>query len=321
MKKKINVGIIGRNFGYQVIYKALKNNKYFNVIGFSYKKKLPKLILPQKIKIYKNWRQLVSDRKIKAIFISSPPYTHKEIINFSIKKNKHIFCEKPVTNSLKDITDICKENERKKLVNFVNYEFNHIEAFKIFEKKYFPKIKIKKVFVNWLIKVPNRARSNWKNSHKMGGGNFFNYICHILFYLETFFGKIEICETKLKNLRNKFELRVKILSEDKKTEIDLNFKNIGQKSKLKPYHKIVFKSDKDNFTLFTKINNLFDQFVLYKNNRVIFRPKKIDYDFRLVPTYKNIVSFKKYIEQNKCGNPNFKDAKRIHFLINKIINY
>ena len=48
MKKKINVGIIGRNFGYQVIYKALKNNKYFNVIGFSYKKKTSKTYLTTK---------------------------------------------------------------------------------------------------------------------------------------------------------------------------------------------------------------------------------------------------------------------------------
>ena len=31
------------------------------------------------IKIYKNWKSLVSDKKINAIFISSPPKTHKKI--------------------------------------------------------------------------------------------------------------------------------------------------------------------------------------------------------------------------------------------------
>ena len=35
--KKINVGIIGRNFGYNVIFKAIKNDKSFNIIGFSVK--------------------------------------------------------------------------------------------------------------------------------------------------------------------------------------------------------------------------------------------------------------------------------------------
>ena len=88
--KKINVGIIGRNFGYKVIFKALKNIKAFNVIGFSFKKK--KLMsFPGDIKVYKNWKSLISDKKINAVFISSPPKTHKEIIKYSIKKKKTYF--------------------------------------------------------------------------------------------------------------------------------------------------------------------------------------------------------------------------------------
>ena len=313
----INVGIIGRNFGYKVIFRAIKKIKDFKILGFSVKNKNVNN-LPKHLKIYKNWKSLVDDKRIDAIFISTPPKTHKEIIKYSIRKKKHIFCDKPVTNSLKDITVICKEIKKKRIINYVNYEFNKIDAFKFFQEKYFSQIKIKKVNIDWLIKVPSNGRSYWKNTHKLGGGNFFNYICHVLFYLENFFGSIEICEKKLKNLNNKFELRAKMLSENKKTEIVLNFKNIGQKSKLKPYHKIVFKSDKGKFTLITKINNLFDQFILLKNNQVIFRPKKINYDFRLKPTYKNILSFKNCIKRRKYGNPNFEDAKKIHFLINKL---
>ena len=88
--KKINVGIIGRNFGYKVIFKALKNVKAFNVLGFSFKHK-NLMSFPRNIKVYKNWKSLISDKKINAVFISSPPKTHKEIIKYSIKKNKHIF--------------------------------------------------------------------------------------------------------------------------------------------------------------------------------------------------------------------------------------
>ena len=112
-----------------------------------------------------------------------------------------------------------------------------------------------------------------------------------------------------------------MLSENKKTKINLNFKNIEKKSKIKTYHKIVFKSDKGKFTLFTKMNNLFDQFILLKNKQVIFRPKKINYDFRLKPTYKNIVSFKNSINRRVNGNPNFEDAKRIHYLIEKLVKF
>jgi len=313
----INVGIIGRNFGYKVIFRALKKIKDFRILGFSVKNRNVNN-LPKHLKIYKNWKSLIDDKKMDAIFISTPPKTHKEIIKYSIRKNKHIFCDKPVTTSLKDITAICKEIKKKKIINYVNYEFTKIEAFEVFKKKYFPKIKIKEVDINWSIKVPFKGRSSWKNSHNLGGGNFFNYICHILFYIENFFGKVEIFESKLINLRNKFQLKAELLSENKRTKIKLNFKNIRQKSKLRPCHKIVFKSDKCKFTLFTKINNLFDQFILLKNHRVIFRPKKIDYDFRIKPTYKNIVSFKNSIKWGVYGNPNFEDAKRIHYLIKKL---
>ena len=316
--KRINVGIIGRNFGYKVIYRALKNIKDFNVLGFSVKK-ISNEFKSEKIKIYKSWKSLISDKKINSIFISSPPKTHKKIIKFAIKKNKNIFCDKPVTTSLKDIADICREIKKKKIINYVNYEFNRIEAFKIFKKKYLPNVKIKVVNINWLIKVPSKGRSSWKDNHKMGGGNFFNYICHSLFYLENFFGKVVICESKLKNLRSRFKLKAKLLSENKKIKINLNFESVEEKSKLKAYHRIVFKSDKGQFTLFTKINNLFDQFILLKNNRVIFKPKKIDYDFRLEPTQKNIVSFKNCITHKICESPNFEDAKRIHYLIDKLL--
>ena len=67
---------------------------------------------------------------------------------------------------------------------------------------------------------------SWKNNHKMGGGNFYNYICHVLFYLENFFGKIEINDSKLKDQNNKFELNTKFITENKKVKINLNFKTI-----------------------------------------------------------------------------------------------
>ena len=318
--KKIKAGIIGRNFGYKVIFQALKKIRDFKIIGFSVKNK-KKINSPENIKIYKNWKSLVSDKKIDAIFISSPPKTHKKIIEFSIKKNKHIFCDKPATASLKDISKVCNLLKKKEIIDFVNYEFINIEAFKVFKKKYLPKLKVSKVNVNWSIKVPTIGRSLWKNNHKMGGGHFYNYICHILFYLENFFGKITINDSKLKNQIKNFELNTKFITENKKVKINLNFKTISQDSKLKPVHKIIFYSNKGKFVLFTKINSLYDQFCLFKNKKIIFKPKKINYDFRLKPTFNNLVSFKRCIVKRMKGKPNFENALRIHFLINEIINF
>jgi len=36
-EKKINLGIIGKNFGHKVIYKSFEKNKKFNVIYFAFR--------------------------------------------------------------------------------------------------------------------------------------------------------------------------------------------------------------------------------------------------------------------------------------------
>ena len=92
MKKKINVAIIGKNFGYKVIYKIIKKIKSFNLIAFCFRSK-PSSDLNKKIVIYKNWRKLLKNKKINAIIITSPPETHFKIINEAIKRNIHIFAK------------------------------------------------------------------------------------------------------------------------------------------------------------------------------------------------------------------------------------
>ena len=162
MKKRINVGIIGRNFGYKVIFKVIQKIKSFNTTALCFKKN-SNLNTYKHIKIYKNWKKILQDKDINAVIIASPPNTHFNIIKEAIKKNIHIFCEKPVTKSYKEITEICRLIEkRKKISHFVNFEFPKIAAFKFLKKNILNKIKIKKIIVDWSIKIPKQKRSSWK---------------------------------------------------------------------------------------------------------------------------------------------------------------
>ena len=68
MQNKINVGIIGKNFGYHVIYKSFLKNKEYRVKGFSFKsKKNNNIKIPKNIKIYPNWKKLVLDKEIDIV--------------------------------------------------------------------------------------------------------------------------------------------------------------------------------------------------------------------------------------------------------------
>jgi predicted dehydrogenase len=317
MKDKINLGIIGKNFGYKVIYNAIKDDKSFNVLGFAFKKKNKVKELPEGIKIYQNWKKLILDKKIDSIVISSPPLTHLKIINFAIKNNKNIFCEKPVTTSLNDILKISELAKNKKIVFMVNYEFLNIDAFKIFKKEYLKDIKVKKVNIDWLLNVSQSKRSSWKNTHLNGGGNFFNYICHVLFYLEKLFGKLTIYKSKILNSKGELNYDFIFFIKKKKIKVLFNFK-ISNNQKSKPFHRLKIFSNKGNYMLKTNITNLYDQFYLKKDNKILFKPDEITHDFRIKPTYDNLKKFKSNVLKKRSSSPNLQDAKRIHLLVKNL---
>jgi len=94
MSNRIGLGIIGKNFGYNVIYKSFIKNSNFKVLGFSCKtKNFNKINLPKDIKLYYDWKKLILDKKIKAIVIASPPSLHKKIINFALKITNIFFAK------------------------------------------------------------------------------------------------------------------------------------------------------------------------------------------------------------------------------------
>ena len=130
-KNKIVAGIIGRNFGYKVLYNALLRTKKFEIKAISFKSKKKKKIITD-LPFLTDWKKLILDKKIRAIIIASPPNTHKKIISFAIKHNKHIFCEKPCTTSFSNIVDLINQIDNKKnfISHAVNYEMLNIEGFK-----------------------------------------------------------------------------------------------------------------------------------------------------------------------------------------------
>ena len=138
-----------------------------------------------------NWKKLILNKNINAIAIAAPPTLHKNIIEFGIKHNKHIFCEKPFTCSKKEANYVCQLIDKKKNIShMVNYEFIEISAFRFFKRQILDKkIKINKIDINWFMNL-KKSGSTWKNNHNDGGGIMFNYVCHAIYYLEFLFGKI-----------------------------------------------------------------------------------------------------------------------------------
>ena len=239
MQNKINIGIIGKNFGYNVIYKSFLKNKKYKIKGFSFKsKKIEKIKIPRDVHIYSSWKKLVLDKKIDAVAVAAPPALHKNIIKFAIKNNKHIFCEKPFTCSYKEAKFICNLVKRKKNIShMVNYEFGEIDAFLFFKKKIINNIKISKIYLNWFIDTNKRSSATWKENHSKGGGIIFNYVCHTIYYLEFLFGKIVSIQTNIfLKEKNKIKILEGIVFFANGLSAQLNVKVGPIKNKFNPIH-------------------------------------------------------------------------------------
>ena len=64
---------------------------------------------------FKNANNLISDKSIDAIIISSPTPTHVELIKQCAHNKKHVFCEKPISFSEKEIEEIIKIINNEKI--------------------------------------------------------------------------------------------------------------------------------------------------------------------------------------------------------------
>ena len=68
---------------------------------------------------FKNANNLISDKSIDAIIISSPTPTHVELIKQCAQNKKHVFCEKPIS---------FYENEIEEIIKIINNEKIHVQV-------------------------------------------------------------------------------------------------------------------------------------------------------------------------------------------------
>ena len=94
MKKMIfSSAIIGTGYGLRVLSKCLLSIKNIN-LNYIFSRSKKGLYFTNNIHV------INKDKKINLICIETPPYTHLKYINFFIKKNSYILCEKPVVNNI-----------------------------------------------------------------------------------------------------------------------------------------------------------------------------------------------------------------------------
>ncbi len=180
---------------------CLKSNlvKHIYIYDPNFKKKL---VFGSKTKKINNLSDL-KKLEIKAAFVCSPTYLSTSFCKFLIKKDIHVFCEKPPSINVKNLINLKRTLKVKKKINLM-YGFNHRHHESI--QKIHQIIKEKKYGnILWIRgrygkPVDDNYISGWRGNYKYsGGGILIDQGIHLLDILILFMGKISEIKSILSN--------------------------------------------------------------------------------------------------------------------------
>lgn len=130
-EKKIKIGLLGAGgFGEKIasIILKTKNLELFSLFDLNLEKAEAQAKKNQ-CKVAHSFTEMLNDKNIAAVVIATPNHLHKEQILACLKNKKHIFVEKPITNTIADAKKIIQEfKKHPDLVLMVGHNLRRTNA-------------------------------------------------------------------------------------------------------------------------------------------------------------------------------------------------
>ncbi len=147
-------------------------------------------------KWYNNWKVLINDKEIEAVYIATPVYLHAEQAILSANSGKHILCEKPMamdTNEYDKMINTCKKNNVQLSIAYYRHFYPVVSRIKeIISSDEIGKVTI--IQIN-AFETFNRNRNESRywllEKNKSGGGPMMDFGCHRIEVLLNILGKID----------------------------------------------------------------------------------------------------------------------------------
>lgn len=110
MAEKFGIGIIGMGMMGNIFAKIITQNPYLELKGISEsdKNKLEKLSKEYHTEAYYDYKEMLQNSRIQAVFICLPEDCHTSAAIDAALAGKHLFIEKPITTKVLDAEEIIK---------------------------------------------------------------------------------------------------------------------------------------------------------------------------------------------------------------------
>ncbi|MFL2676285.1 MAG: Gfo/Idh/MocA family oxidoreductase [Alphaproteobacteria bacterium] len=243
-----NSAIVGvGGFSEEVLIPNLKKLKKFNNIKVFCVDKPVSVLNKQKnyedIYVTNNYDEILKNKDINLIFISTRHNLHYPMTIKALKKGKNVFCEKPLCISPKELNDIknffSKSSSKPLLITGFNRRFS--ESAKIM--KNFIESENVPIFISYTVNADHIPSDSWIYG-KEGGGRNIGEACHfydlILFLIDKNFNEVNASSLFGNDISNNrktdnFFVNIKFSNG---SIAQLNYLTNGVKRKIKEYIEI-----------------------------------------------------------------------------------
>lgn len=152
------------------------------------------------VKAYFDPKKLIEDKQVELVYVAVPPKFHHAIVTEVLKANKHVLCEKPLANSLKEAKEMSQVANDSGVVHAMNFPLNYGKAASKFGELVsdgylgeIRRIQLTMQFPEW---PRNWQKNNWVGGREQGG---FVLEVGVHFIQQTLkvFGEIRNIKTQL----------------------------------------------------------------------------------------------------------------------------
>ena len=191
--KKLDVGVIGAgNYANAVFLPTIKKNPHINLLGIVSAKGLNAQQSAKKFGFSyadSHIDTILKDEKIDLVTILTQHADHADLVRKSLQAGKHVYCEKPLAITKKQLESIIPLFQ-KKSHPYLTVGFNRRFAPYSVQLKSFFTDRVEPIYAHYRVNAGFIPSSHWLHDPTKGGGRLIGEGCHFIDYIVFLVGQI-----------------------------------------------------------------------------------------------------------------------------------
>lgn len=152
------------------------------------------------VKTYRDYKQLLDEQQIDLVYIAVPPKYHYPVVMDALDRRIHVFCEKPLANSLEEARKMVEAAEQAGVVHAVHFSMPHESAVLKLQEMVkqqavgdIRKIDLILQFPQW----PRSWRQNEWITSRDQGGFILEVGIHWIHMIQNVFGRLRVLNAQV----------------------------------------------------------------------------------------------------------------------------